>query len=271
MWHRGVPKYTLTSHQLWAHTHQSRMEGTYWNITNPLYQIYWWNLWKIFKYFQGSQCTIWFQNILANHTLCQKDRRRAFTLYSMAHQLPKLTYCSGVCGYDPKSVNFKHILGTDILNNHVNITLGWMIKAVVDCNLTMVQVMHWCHQAASHYLNQCWLRSTMPYDVTRLQWLNTFQPTAYQQVGMISWKKKVHWGFEKLICEILMIANVYQVLSNSIVQLWFMWNNNIWTTQEKNTGYLTVSHPFLIFIIQKRRYNVLFQYKDQISVLGFPL
>ena len=32
-----------------------------------------------------------------------------------------------------------------------------------------VQVMAWCRQAASHYLNQCWPCSMLPYDVTRPQ------------------------------------------------------------------------------------------------------
>ena len=34
---------------------------------------------------------------------------------------------------------------------------------------TLVQVMAWCRQATSHYLNQCWPRSLPPYGVTRPQ------------------------------------------------------------------------------------------------------
>ena len=33
---------------------------------------------------------------------------------------------------------------------------------------TLVQVMAWCHQATSHYLNQCWSSSMSPYCATRL-------------------------------------------------------------------------------------------------------
>ena len=33
--------------------------------------------------------------------------------------------------------------------------------------------MAWCHQATSHYLNQCWPRSMSPYGVTRPQWVHT--------------------------------------------------------------------------------------------------
>ena len=38
-----------------------------------------------------------------------------------------------------------------------------------DDQSTLVQVMAWCHQATSHYLNQCWPRSLPPYGVTRQQ------------------------------------------------------------------------------------------------------
>ena len=41
---------------------------------------------------------------------------------------------------------------------------------------TLVQVMVWCRQATSHYLNQCWLRSPTPYGITRPQWVNIIEP-----------------------------------------------------------------------------------------------
>ena len=37
----------------------------------------------------------------------------------------------------------------------------------------LVQVMVWRRQASSHYLNQCWLRSILPYGVTTLYELYT--------------------------------------------------------------------------------------------------
>ena len=37
---------------------------------------------------------------------------------------------------------------------------------------TLVQVMAWCRQATSHYLNQCWPRSPTPCGVTRPQLVN---------------------------------------------------------------------------------------------------
>ena len=36
---------------------------------------------------------------------------------------------------------------------------------------TLVQVMAWCRQPTSYYLNQCWPRSLSPYGVTRPQWV----------------------------------------------------------------------------------------------------
>ena len=36
-----------------------------------------------------------------------------------------------------------------------------------DDKSTVVQVMAWCHQAASHYLSQCWSRSVSPYGDTK--------------------------------------------------------------------------------------------------------
>ena len=35
----------------------------------------------------------------------------------------------------------------------------------------LVQIMAWCRQATSHYLNHCWPRSMSPYSITRPQWV----------------------------------------------------------------------------------------------------
>ena len=37
---------------------------------------------------------------------------------------------------------------------------------------SLVRVMAWCHQATSHYLNHCWLRSMLRYDVARPKLVN---------------------------------------------------------------------------------------------------
>ena len=46
-----------------------------------------------------------------------------------------------------------------------------MSQNISDDKSTLVQVMACCHQAASHYLSQCWPRSLMPYGVIRPQWV----------------------------------------------------------------------------------------------------
>ena len=53
------------------------------------------------------------------------------------------------------------------------IALRWMPLDLTDDKSTLVQVMAWCRQAASHYLNQCWPRSLSPNGVTRPQWVNS--------------------------------------------------------------------------------------------------
>ena len=45
----------------------------------------------------------------------------------------------------------------------------WMPMDLTDGKSTLVQVMVWCSQATSHYLNQCWPRSLPPYGITRPQ------------------------------------------------------------------------------------------------------
>ena len=51
------------------------------------------------------------------------------------------------------------------------IALIWMSLDFTNDQSTSVQVMAWCRQAISHYLNQCWPRSLSPYGITRPQWV----------------------------------------------------------------------------------------------------
>ena len=71
---------------------------------------------------------------------------------------------------------FKLILmigGWDIF---CKIALRWM-----SMDLTDDKAMAWCRQATSHYLSQCWPRSSLPYGVTRPQWVN------YNTVQVRAW------------------------------------------------------------------------------------
>ena len=49
---------------------------------------------------------------------------------------------------------------------------------------TLVQVMNWCCQATSHYLNQCWPSSMSPYGVTRPQWVKSRELSFLQNISI---------------------------------------------------------------------------------------
>ena len=53
-----------------------------------------------------------------------------------------------------------------------NPALRWMKQNTFNDMSKLVQVMAWCRQAPSHYLIQCQPRSTLPYGMTRPQWVN---------------------------------------------------------------------------------------------------
>ena len=61
-----------------------------------------------------------------------------------------------------KLVIFKLIWRINILNISCKIAPRWMPQD---------QVMAWCHQATSHYLNQCWPSIMTSYGMTRSQWV----------------------------------------------------------------------------------------------------
>ena len=70
-----------------------------------------------------------------------------------------------------RQVIFQLISVTDGCGISCKIALRWMPLDLTDDKSTLVQVMAWCRQAASHYLSQCWPRFMSPYGVTRPQWV----------------------------------------------------------------------------------------------------
>ena len=64
----------------------------------------------------------------------------------------------------------------------------WMLQNTFDVKSTLVQVMVWCRQAASHYLNLCWLRSISPW-VTRPKWVKLF--LKFHQLKHISYTSNI--------------------------------------------------------------------------------
>ena len=65
------------------------------------------------------------------------------------------------CGCNLKWIIFKIISKIDIIP--VKLTSGGKPRILTDDKSILVQVMAWCHQATSHFLNQCWLRSMTLY------------------------------------------------------------------------------------------------------------
>ena len=73
---------------------------------------------------------------------------------------------------DFENVIFNLALLIGIFKTSYDNVLRWKPQNITDDKSTLVQVMAWCRQATSHYLNQYWPRSPMPYGVTRPQWVN---------------------------------------------------------------------------------------------------
>ena len=78
------------------------------------------------------------------------------------------------------------------------IAIRWISLDHGDEKSTWVQVMAWCRQATSHYLNQYWRRSLPPYGIPRPQWVkNVFESVPCKKrcqfcsdhwsIGMPSW------------------------------------------------------------------------------------
>ena len=62
-------------------------------------------------------------------------------------------------------VTSEHILWIKLMSTSCDIKLSWMSKNTTDDKAILVQVLDLCHQATSHYLNQCLARSMLPYGV----------------------------------------------------------------------------------------------------------
>ena len=83
------------------------------------------------------------------------------------------------CEWNFRHGIFKQILVIDAWGISCEIALKWMSLDFTDDQSTLVQVMAWCHLAASHYLSQCWPRPLLPYGITRPQWVNTLSHWRY--------------------------------------------------------------------------------------------
>ena len=76
------------------------------------------------------------------------------------------------CGSNLKSTISDHMLKINFMGNSCDISLGWMPHNTLDDKSVLAQVVAWCCQATSHYMNQCWPRYISKCGITRLQWVN---------------------------------------------------------------------------------------------------
>ena len=105
-----------------------------------------------------------------------KIRKLWLTHYQCVSQKTSAMFVTGPgkCHGNFKSTISEHLWWIKFMSTSCKIALRWMPQITFDDKLTLVQVMAWCHQATSHYLNQSWLRSMLPYGTTRLQWVNCY-------------------------------------------------------------------------------------------------
>ena len=117
---------------------------------NNLYLNQWWQICQMDN--------LLFSVSLPNHTVIRVE----WTLNSLI---------LGRCGCDLRSLIIV-MSRIDIYSTCCQINLSWIPLNPNGDIWTFVKVMAWYHNATSHYLNQFWLRSTMPYAITRPQSVN---------------------------------------------------------------------------------------------------
>ena len=112
------------------------------------------------------------------------------------------------------------------------IVLRWMPLDLTDDKSTLVQVMAWCRQATSHYLNQYWPRSLPPYVVTRPQWVNSLRPSdAISLSTLVQVMASCLEGAKQLSEPVLVCSQLHPKLHISIYIFWFVsfhWRKCIW-------------------------------------------
>ena len=77
----------------------------------------------------------------------------------------------GRCVFGLKCLRFRGIVVITFMSISSATVFKWMAQDPTDEKSTMDQVMAQCHQATSHYLNQCWARSMLPCSATWPQWV----------------------------------------------------------------------------------------------------
>ena len=116
-----------------------------------------------------------------------------------------------------------------------------------DDKSTLVQVMAWCCQAASHYLSQCWLRSMSPCDVTRPQRFNVVMDGIYIYKGCLV----CFWEWKAFT---VIIRSQFCVILQSEIEEIFLFRLNTAVLCMRE-GYSNYTEQVLPVITQTLHYN----------------
>ena len=127
-----------------------------------------------------NRAVLHLEGVMGRFTPCLAEPPPFILDRGSKHPLKILTFvfsslCPGRFEWNFRKIIFKLILVTDGCDISSEIALKLTSWDLSDDKSTLVQLMAWCHQATSHYLNQCWPKSLPPYGVTRPQWVNGIQ------------------------------------------------------------------------------------------------
>ena len=78
--------------------------------------------------------------------------------------------------------------------------------------------MAWCRQAASHYLNQCWPRSSTPHGFTRPQWVDIIQFWNKKPNLMMADFHNDHLSTELQLNDLLLVFILFQIQCNLLIR-----------------------------------------------------
>ena len=134
-------------------------------------------------------------------------------------------------------VTLQPISMTDLLSASNETDLRWKPQNYANDKSVSVQVMAWCRQATSHYLNQCWPSSVSSHDVTIYGLRSRFPFVLYAVplYNTVTFLQNTHnrqpmshprgrgigclWGSPE--CDLTSTLYLYSVISN-IVLYWVM-------------------------------------------------
>ena len=117
----------------------------------------------------------------------------------------------------------------DIFSIQVNNTLEWMSEDLTDVRSAVVQVMAWCRQATSHYMNPYKPRSLMPYGVTGPQWVKLYNVETDLWWHMAS---PGHNELKCIECNIVYEKKKHYLMHQSVSTLTHQaWKDLIWSGQ----------------------------------------